>query len=93
MTKTRLLRSRVGRHYIANFDVAIRDNDTIDQQLDELPFLRKRCRGQAVLNTVAELLDVPGQSGGHCPHLWRLARPLSGMTESRHGRSVAYNPI
>jgi hypothetical protein len=60
MTKSRLLRSRMGRRYRANFDVAIRDNNTINQQLDRLTCLRKRCRGQSMLHTSTALLTTPG---------------------------------
>jgi hypothetical protein len=63
MTKPCLLRSWVGRHHRANFDVAIRDNDTINQQLDQLPFLRKRRRAQSVPHPSAEVLDATSQPG------------------------------
>src|SRR5262249_3189721 len=63
MTKPCLLRSRVGRYDIANFDVAIRDNDAVNQQLDQLPSLRKRGRGQAVLDTVGQNSSVVFQFG------------------------------
>src|SRR5215510_1296464 len=63
MTKTCLLRPWVGRHHVADLDVPVGHNDAINQQLDQLPFLRKRCRAQSVLNTSAEVLNATGQPG------------------------------
>jgi hypothetical protein len=48
-------------------------NDAINQQLDSLPLVRKRCRGQSVLHTAAELLDTTGQPREFLP---AIALPL-----------------
>src|SRR5215510_3673935 len=63
MTKTCLLRPWVGRYHVADLDVTVGHNDAINQQLDQLPFLRKRCLAQSVLNTSAEVLNATGQPG------------------------------
>ena len=66
MTKTCLLRSRAGRNHIANLDVTVGHNDAVNQQLDQLPFLRKRCRGQSVLHPSAEILDATATPASSC---------------------------
>ena len=77
MTKPCLLRSRAGRNHIADLDVTVGHNDAVNQQLDQLTFLRKRCRGQTVLHTSAEILDPPGQPREFLPAIdLRLQLPL-----------------
>jgi hypothetical protein len=42
LTKTHMLTAGMRRHYIADFDLSIGHDDTIDQQLDQLALLRER---------------------------------------------------
>ena len=42
MTKTGLLTTRAGWHHIANFHLLIGDDNAVNQELDQLPFL---CEG------------------------------------------------
>ena len=42
MTKTDLLTTRAGWHHIANFHLLLGDDNAVNQELDQLPFL---CEG------------------------------------------------
>ena len=41
MTKTGLLAARAGWHHIANFYLLVGDDNVVNQELDQLPFLRE----------------------------------------------------
>jgi hypothetical protein len=55
ITKTSKLPTRGGGDNIANFDLVVGDNDTVNKQLNELSLLLKRGLVQAQLHTVAEI--------------------------------------
>jgi hypothetical protein len=61
MTKTHLLCSPARGNHVADLDVAVRDDDAINQELFQLPLLRKRRCGKALLDTPAEILAPTGQ--------------------------------
>src|SRR4051812_49059140 len=58
MTKTVGLAGWTGRDHVADLDVAIGDDDTGDQPLDQLPLLLPTGLFEALAHVLAELLHV-----------------------------------
>ncbi len=57
MTKTNLLTPRGGWDHVADLNLLSRYDDTINEQLDELAFLFKRCIGNPLLHALTERFD------------------------------------
>jgi hypothetical protein len=51
-----------GREHVADLDVAVSDDDAVDEQLDQLPPLLEGGGGQAGADSLAECLDPVGDS-------------------------------
>ena len=56
MTKADVLTLRAGGQYIADFDLVVRDDNTVNQQQHELPALLEGGVRQPVLHPLAESL-------------------------------------
>src|SRR5579859_4197555 len=62
MTKAGVLTAGAGRNDITNLDFVVGDNHSINEQFNQLPFLRKGRVGQARLDALAERFDRGGQT-------------------------------
>ncbi len=63
MTKADLLAGPVRRHHVADLHLAVGDDHSVDQELDQGPSLFERRLGQALPHPAAEILDRAGKPG------------------------------
>ena len=63
MTKPDLLAGSVRRHHVADLHLAIGDDHSVDQELDQGPSLLECRLGQSLPHPPAELLDGAGEPG------------------------------
>ena len=63
MTKTDVFAGGAGGDHVADFDRVVGDDDSINQQFDQAPFLLEGCLSQAALHTVAKRGDRGDESG------------------------------
>src|SRR5204862_4870357 len=56
-----------GREHVADLDVAVGDDDAVDEQLGQLPPLGEGGGGQAGADSLAECLDPAGDSAEFQP--------------------------
>ncbi len=63
MTKARLLAFEAGRDNVTNFNLAIINNDSINQEFDQLTALRKGELVQRGMCALAKILNTDGQLG------------------------------
>ena len=78
MTKGGGFPLRAGRHHIADFHLAIGDNDTINEEFDQLSALRKGQRLQRRAETVAKGLEALSERR-HIDLLLRLRLQLAQL--------------
>ena len=63
MTKPDLLAGPVRRHHVTDLDLSVRDDHSVDQELDEGPSLLEGRLGQPLPDPSAEALDGAGEPG------------------------------
>jgi hypothetical protein len=63
MTKTNVFAARAGGNDITNLDLAVFDDDPVNEKLDQLALLREVSVRQSTLDTRAEILNGDGKAG------------------------------
>ncbi|MDO9713554.1 hypothetical protein, partial [Paracraurococcus lichenis] len=63
MTKTDLLAGPVRWYYVSDLYLAVDDDHSVNQELDQSPSLLEGCPRQALAHSLAEVVNAGGEPG------------------------------